>query len=144
MYCIFHRVCWDRHGFGSVSRMNSRTLTLSHVRTGGAMFRPRRGGFSVSLSEAFTGCFLYVFLMFFLSCEKTSCISASIFYGRKIYGHKRMGIWKKSTKGNWWCKSCKKCSGKSMMWEIVVWLWFEIILSWSNNNIHLSSLWIIS
>ena len=36
----------------------------------GLRHRQRRVEFSASLSEAFTGCFLLDFLMFFLSCEK--------------------------------------------------------------------------
>lgn len=74
MYSFFRRVYWDRHGFGSGLRMNSRTLTLSRVWIGGAMFktshRPMRVDFSASLSKASSGCFLLDFLMFFLLCEK--------------------------------------------------------------------------
>ena len=52
-----------------------------------------------------------IFWCFFFHVRK-KCTSVSKFYGCKIYGHKRMGIWNSSTKGNWRGKGCMRFSGK--------------------------------
>ena len=113
-YCYFHRVYWDRHGFGLVSRMNSRTLTLSRVRIGGGMFKTSAG--EGRILRFATGSIHWMlhsrfFAVFSFMWEK-SCTFESKFYGCKIYGHKRMGIWNSSTAGNWRGKGCKSLCGK--------------------------------